>query len=306
MTDDLPSHESGSTISKAFRTLPLFDDPFLQIQAMNLEVVDAFLMEQEAGLLDEYIAEERTPLETATFVSALSQMWMFGLYELLRTWRQRARDVRRWAKEFRETPPAEEEARLAAQRREVEERSVGPDGSGDLYWPPYETAARDPKLAETLRRAVAKTERLFRRIEALRMSLAKHEMPGIKGSFAMAPGYARIDLASGSLYWQVVLSGDEIDIVSRRGIADDCRGLVASDTASILPEAIQEKLRQFPDFSYGVKRIAVALDDGTTYKGVYVAWVTDVLAVEGQRGVPFDPSRVVDASADPIPKAKGA
>jgi hypothetical protein len=31
------------------------------------------------------------------FVSAQSQMWIFALYELLRTWRQRIRTLRSWS-----------------------------------------------------------------------------------------------------------------------------------------------------------------------------------------------------------------
>ena len=44
------------------------------------------------------------------------------------------------------------------------------------------------------------------------MSLAKHELPGVKGSFVMAPGYGRIDMSDGSIYWQLVLRGNEVDM----------------------------------------------------------------------------------------------
>jgi hypothetical protein len=197
MIDDELEQEDGTTISQALQTLPLFDDLFLRMQAMNLDVVDAFLTEQEAGLLAEYMETDRTPLPTATFVSALSQMWMFALYELLRTWRQRARDVIGWAKAFQGTPPNKQEALLSAKRREIENKAASAEGTAAFYWHAYEAAATELQFAESLRRAVDRTERLFRRIEALRMSLAKHELPGVKGSFAMAPGYGRIDMSKG-------------------------------------------------------------------------------------------------------------
>jgi hypothetical protein len=41
----------------------------------------------------------------------------------------------------------------------------------------------------------------------------------------MAPGYGRIDMLTGSIYWLVELRGDEVDLVSRRTLADECRRL---------------------------------------------------------------------------------
>ncbi len=78
---------SGVGIAEALRTLPLFDEPYLHMQAMNLDIIDRFLLDQERHLLHEYMELERTPFPSTVFVSALSQLWLFGLYELLRTWR---------------------------------------------------------------------------------------------------------------------------------------------------------------------------------------------------------------------------
>jgi hypothetical protein len=289
-------------IEEALRSLPLCDELYLGMQAMNLNIVDGFLKQQEARLLTEYMETERTPLPIAMFVSALSQMWIFALYEFLRTWRQRARDILRWAKEFRAAPVEEREARLAAKKREIKARAAEPRGAVVFYWPAYEQAATEPVFVDSLRKAVDRTERLFRRIEAVRMSLAKHEMPGVKGSYAMAPGYGRIDMLTGSIYWQVVLRGNEVDVISRRGIADDCRRLGLNCDVLTLPEHIQDKVRKLPDHSYGVKRIAVVLHDATTYGGVYVAWAKEVLSVEGHEGIPFDVTHVVEVQHDPLPE----
>ena len=174
-------------IAQALRTLPLFDEPYLRMQAMNLDIVDRFLMDQEANLLHEYLELERTPFPSTMFVSALSQLWLFGLYELLRTWRQRGRDVLRWYKEFHATPGSGQRARLEDKRQEIEKRAADPRGAGVFYWPAYERAAEDPVFGETLRKGLDRSERLFRRIEAFRVALAKHELPGAKGSFRWRP-----------------------------------------------------------------------------------------------------------------------
>jgi hypothetical protein len=223
MHDDELDDELTVGIAQALRTLPLLDQPYLHMQAMNLDIIDCFLVESETNLLREYIQTEHTPFPAATFVSALSQLWLFGLYELLRTWRQRVQNVLEWHKEF---------------RRE-------------------------------------------------------------KGSFAMAPGYGRIDMTDGSIYWEGVLRGDEIDVLSRRDIANQCRRLIRHDPLVVLPESIQEKIKKFPNIRYGGKRVTVTLNDGHQYSGVHVAWNKEVMCVDGYDTIPFDAERVVDAQHDP-------
>src|ERR1035441_7629468 len=63
------------------------------MQAFNLSIVDQFIMELEADVLRRLHKDERTPTAEVTFLSAQSQMWIFAIYELLRTWRERAKDV---------------------------------------------------------------------------------------------------------------------------------------------------------------------------------------------------------------------
>jgi hypothetical protein len=75
--------------------LPLFDDLFLSMQGQNVILVDLYLRDLERDLLRELIEIERTPFPATLIVSALSQMWIFAVYELLRTWRQRVKDLKR-------------------------------------------------------------------------------------------------------------------------------------------------------------------------------------------------------------------
>lgn len=302
--EDKGPHQVG--IADAFRTLPLFDELYLGMQAMNLDIIDEYLEQQEKCLLDDYIELEKTPFPGAIFVSALSQMWIFALYELLRTWRQRAGSIIRWSKELQTTSAHERESRLAAKKREIQARAAKPDWTADFYLQAHERATNDPAFVESLRKAKDRTEGLFRRIEALRVSLAKHEMPHINDSYAMAPGYGRIDMVTGSIYWQLVLRGNEIDLVSRRGIADECRRLALATDALILSDDVQEMIRikKIPDQFYGVKRVAVVLDDGSTYSGVHVGWGKELLWVEGHGSVPFEGNRVTELRHDPLPEQK--
>lgn len=79
-----------SVITMGVKSLPFFkDDLYLGMQAMNVGVVDSVVTEYEYGLLREWFEIERTPTETALAVSAMSQMWIYGLYEVLRMWRDR-------------------------------------------------------------------------------------------------------------------------------------------------------------------------------------------------------------------------
>lgn len=77
-----------SELRQALTGLPLLgDDMFLRMQAFNLTIVDQFLMQLESEVLQKLVQEERTPVPEAALLSALSQMWVFAAYELMRTWR---------------------------------------------------------------------------------------------------------------------------------------------------------------------------------------------------------------------------
>lgn len=188
--------------------LPLFDDLFLSMQGQNVMLVDFYLRDLERDLLRELIEIERTPVPDTLFVSALSQMWIFAVYELLRTWRQRVRDLKRDAQKPTGAHP-------------------GHSSLAGLYYKDQLARLRKkPAYAQELDRALRRVEPLFARIESLRMNLAKHEVPKMHRVPAMAPGYGRIDGMTGSISWQVDLGSNYVDLVSRRSIADQLRSLV--------------------------------------------------------------------------------
>jgi hypothetical protein len=64
--------------------------------------------------------------------------------------------------------------------------------------------------------------------------------------------------------------------------------------ANILPEHLQEKVRDMPESSYGATRVTVVLDDGTRIPDVYVAWGREIVKVGQRNEIPFDVSRIVD------------
>jgi hypothetical protein len=62
------------------------DDAFLRMQAFNLSLVDHFVMRLELQLHRARFNEEKGLGGDTAFLSAQTQMWIFAVYELLRTW----------------------------------------------------------------------------------------------------------------------------------------------------------------------------------------------------------------------------
>lgn len=285
-------------INEALRDLPLMDQLFMGMQAMNVDLVDAFLEEQEGDMLLEYMKAGRTPTPTAVFVSALSQMWVFAAYELLRTWRARVQEILRWDKELQSLDAGNRVAAVAEKRMEIERRA-SETRDAEARWQVFERV-EDPQFVAALRLAINRTELAFRSVEAVRMTLAKHEVPRRSGVFAGAPGYGRIDQLNGSLYWQIELGGDEVAIVSRRDLADSLRAL-AHPNERILPIAIQAQVASMARQSYGSHRVTVLLEDGSEHCGVHIGWATEVVGVDGREGIPFEVARIVEVRPDPRP-----
>lgn len=288
------------SLTEAIQSLPvLVDDPYLRMQVINLGIVDDFLADLESDLLHEYMLTEKTPLPRASFVSALSQLWIFGVYELLRTWRQRCREVLLFSEELEKLSGSMREAHIAKKKGKLQSASPYSDDMIIPQWRSFERVAYDSDFLSLVRNAFDSSELLFRKIEALRVHLAKHEMPKVKGSIALGPGYGRIDMSNGSIYWQILLRENDADVISRRDIADACRDLVKDKSPYILPPDVQKKMAKIPEFFYGAKRVALKLSDGTTYHKVFVLWNKQVTSVGEYEYIPFDARKVVDVIAEP-------
>lgn len=202
--------------------LPLFNNSFLSMQGQNIMLIDFYLRGLEGQLLRDLIERERTPPDTP-FVSALSQMWIFAAYELLRTWRQSISEM----KKARKDAPADD-LRTTNLVDWIRRGHLEQFRSSEDFCQDVETAA-------------ANVEPVFRRIEALRMNLAKHEVPkSKKNELAAAPGYSRIDGSDGSIYWMVDLGNNEVDMMSRRSLSDQLRCAVIGRTLSEDDDALDD------------------------------------------------------------------
>jgi hypothetical protein len=91
----------------------------------------------------------------------------------------------------------------------------------------------EAKFVDGIREYMKKTEELFEDISHVRMSLAKHEVKDKVGFAAEAPGYGRMSLDTGAIYWQVVLKDETVIIVNRRRVAN-----AASEQCLPLPRGI--------------------------------------------------------------------
>jgi hypothetical protein len=186
------------------------------MQVRNIALVDlTFLRPMEEEALDAYMERERTPVDILIPLSALSQMWIFSLYEFLRTWRQRADYLLRLAEGYEATLPdkraefiAEATQKLSDKRRLLR---IGPE----MYAKHLEQFA-DPTYVAAVRNYRETTDWVFREAEALRVTLAKHEVPKTPGLFAEAPGYGRMNYRDGSMYWFINLKDESTMKIDRR------------------------------------------------------------------------------------------
>jgi hypothetical protein len=221
-----PRDIASSELSGALSALHLLgDDPYLRMQTHNLAVVDHFIMRLEFELLQASIQEERLPPVNAMFLSAQSQMWIFAAYELLRTWRQRAKDVIKWHTN------GGLHYKIEGLEREIGYVHVGRQTRATQL----RRILEEPKLVEKIDEDLRTTYIPFTRIEFIRIALAKHEVRGNNKSIAYEPGYGRINQCCGSLEYELEKDGVILGNISRRDIADELRAI--SDRSSVPSEA---------------------------------------------------------------------
>ncbi|MCB1467825.1 MAG: hypothetical protein KDK08_11920 [Rhizobiaceae bacterium] len=240
--DDGPGYKTASSIDphsleRALCNLTLLgDDPYLRMQAFNLAIVDPFLTNLEYQVLQKLVAEDRTPTPEAAFLSAQSQMWIFAAYELLRTWRQRCRDMIKWA------DSGGLSQKLEALRKDQGFPHVGKQFRANQV----ESVINEPARLDAIKRDLRRTHIPFTRIEAIRVSLAKHEVRRKESSVALRPGYCRINHWSGSLDYEIENGQYSLGYISRRDIADEIRALLPND---YVPS--DEDISSFDEFMRG-------------------------------------------------------
>ena len=205
--------------------IPLCDDVWLGMQARNIAIVDfAIIRDMEDSALAAYLERGRTPMDILLPLSALSQMWVFSLYEFLRTWRQRARELISIANGHISRPEAERNSYLAAAVKKAEEKEkyirLAP-----RFHSEHVAQLADPQFAQELKDYYGASEGLFFESDALRVTLAKHEVPKASPFIAEAPGYGRMSYSNGSMYWFVTLKDGSQISVERRDLSNAFFGI---------------------------------------------------------------------------------
>jgi len=223
----------------------LGDDVYLRMQATNVGMVDVFLMRIETQLRSTLADNEGPDMELGFLLSAISQMWIFALYELLRTWRERATTTLKLRKEKKLTKRIEalgidegfehvSRKMLASQLQEV-----------------LENPARAEEIEEHLRRITIP----FARLDALRVTLAKHEVKGKHGLIAYAPGYGRFNQWCGAVEYTIGQGNIINDQINRRDIADAFRSLWKGESPT------DKDIASFKEFMKGPPKLPPEASD---------------------------------------------
>jgi len=211
-------------------------DPFLTMQATNLGLIDRWLIDVEADVLQRLNEEERTPIDDAMFLSAQTQMWVFAAYEVMRTWRQRAKDV------LKLVDNGGLKLKIKALERDLGYLHTGRSiRAGQL-----KEVHNDPTIAAKIEKDLRRIHIVFSQLESLRISMAKHEVPGKPNMIAIAPGYGRIDSWTGSLKYEIGAGKYILDYISRRDISDNIRAIDHENE----PQTMDE-LKEFDQFMKG-------------------------------------------------------
>ena len=193
------------------------DNPWLVMQGQQLELIDNVLNGMEREVLRHMLDDDR-PVETIALLTALSPMWIYAAYELLRTWRQRCDEVVRLASS------GGFDLKAAHLEREVNYQHY----DRELRAQQLRIARDNPDLVQRMRDDLARTEMGFTTIEFIRVALAKHEVSGSKSKhkpIAFAPGLAMPNRYTGSMEYELSVGGSIIGYHTRRDLAETIRFL---------------------------------------------------------------------------------
>jgi hypothetical protein len=183
------------------------------MQGMNVGMIDAIITDLEYKLLAEYIEIERTPTQSCIIVSAMSQMWVFAVYELLRTWRGRIWKLR----------TLKENGGLNAY---IAKHSTEGAGAAEHYRANHAKRMRDDvTFASELEEQLLALEPTIKLADTIRVNLAKHETPGKNNHVPRMPGYGRINGDCGAMTYEVALKGGDYTLANRRDIAEMLRAI---------------------------------------------------------------------------------
>lgn len=206
------------------RSIPLCDDVWLGMQAQHIAAVDIAIIRPLELHTARTLFNEEGIADLMMGLNGVSQMWLFALYEFLRTWRQRAKQVLQHADQYSRT-------KLAKQAYFLEKVIADAKGkekhiySGPSFYSEHISRIADRSFVDEVKGYYEKTDGFFSTIEQLRMNLAKHEVPRTKGMVSEMPGYSRIDQMSGTLYWHYIGERGGLEKLDRREAANFFLGI---------------------------------------------------------------------------------
>lgn len=229
-SDEIEAHELFS----ALRGLAaLDDDPYLRTQALNVSMVDKWLMRLESEVRDTRFGEEKRNREGEIFLGALSQMWLFAIYELLRTWRERAKNIQKWASN----------GGLPLKLAALEKNRAYPHLAQEAFIGLLKRVIADSSIVTEIADDLARTHVLFGQLEFLRVAIAKHQVSGKEKQLAYAPGVGRVDTWTGSMSYELSKGPTILGELKRRDVADQLRSLAVSRAVPTT-----EELKGFDNF----------------------------------------------------------
>ncbi|MFD0320296.1 hypothetical protein [Lysobacter gummosus] len=145
-------------------------------------------------------------------VSALSQMWIYGLYEVLRMWRDRRF-------QFKKLYDNGGIDLKIANLPDDDAQNM----STDIRRKQLELYRSDASYRDSIEKTWELLEPIFRMVELFRINLAKHCAPGKDGAIPRAPGYGRINRWCGAMDYELLDKDGYYQIMNRRDIADALR-----------------------------------------------------------------------------------
>ncbi len=227
--DDQPRYRDVAEIGtgdlyEALMSLAGFaDNPYLAMQASQLCLVDNTLNTLEQEVMRHQFDDE-PPRGKIALLGALSPMWIYAAYELLRTWRQRCEDVIKLA----------ENSGIGLKATHLERDLGYRHYDRELRAQQLRDTQERPELVEQMRRDLRRTEMGFTTLEFIRVALAKHEVSkkGNKKPIAFAPGLARPNRWCGSMEYELSNGGAIISYVTRRDIAETIRFIPGAENPS--------------------------------------------------------------------------
>lgn len=252
---DAPVREKDFNLHTWYATIPMTDDIYLGLQAQNIARVEMSVVRRwEREVLDE---QEDDPgnYQGPKYreLMALSQMWVFGLYEFLRTWRQRARALIQFEEKYNNLATGtERDAYLKDILLKAKDKAHLATRF-PVFYPDHVAKIADPDFMNSVHGYRDKIEALYDELSAVRMPAAKHELPkkpGGKALIADAPGIGLPDKVTGSICWPVLLHDQQVTI-RRRDLADKFLDLLGwhedIETALILAKEAKARRNASPD-----------------------------------------------------------